>query len=60
MAIDKDFVIKNGLQVNENLIFADPDTDKVGIGTTTANRKLVVIGDGEVSQFCTLSTVSVV
>ena len=56
MAIDKDFVIKNGLQVNENLIFADPDTDKVGIGTTTANRKLVVIGDGEVSQSLAVGT----
>ena len=56
MAIDRDFVIKNGLQVNENLIFADPDTDKVGIGTTTANRKLVVIGDGEVSQSLAVGT----
>ena len=56
MAIDKDFVIKNGLQVNDNLIFADPDTDKVGIGTTTANRKLVVIGDGEVSQSLAVGT----
>jgi len=56
MAIDKDFVIKNGLQVNENLIFADPDTDKVGIGTTTANRKLVVIGDAEVSSNLSVGT----
>ena len=56
MAIDKDFVIKNGLQVNENLVFADPDTDKVGIGTTEANRKLVVIGDGEVSQSLAVGT----
>ena len=56
MAIDKDFVIKNGLQVNENLVFADPNTDKVGIGTTQANRKLVVIGDGEVSQSLAVGT----
>ena len=56
MAIDKDFVIKNGLQVNENLVFADPDTNKVGIGTTEANRKLVVIGDGEVSQSLAVGT----
>jgi len=49
MAIDKDFVIKSGLQVNENLIYADPDTDKVGLGTTNADRRLVVIGDQETS-----------
>ena len=50
MAFDKDFVVKNGLQVNENLIYADSDTENVGIGTTQADKKLVVIGDGEVSS----------
>ena len=56
MAIDKDFVIKSGLQVNENLIFADPDTDRVGLGTTNADRKLVVIGDAEVSSNLAVGT----
>ena len=56
MAIDKDFVVKNGLQVNENLIFADSDSDKVGLGTTTPNRKLVVIGNAEVSSDLAVGT----
>lgn len=56
MAIDKDFVIKNGLQVNDDLIYADPSTDKVGIGTTQADKKLVVIGDSEVSQSLTVGS----
>jgi hypothetical protein len=56
MAIDKDFVVKNGLQVNENLIFADSDNDKVGLGTTTPNRKLVVIGNAEVSSDLAVGT----
>ena len=56
MAIDKDFVIKSGLQVNENLIFADPDTNRVGLGTTNADRKLVVIGDAEVSSNLAVGT----
>jgi hypothetical protein len=56
MAIDKDFVVKNGLQVNENLIFADSDSDKVGLGTTTPNRKLVVIGNAEISSDLAVGT----
>ena len=56
MAIDKDFVIKNGLQVNDDLIYADPSTDNVGIGTTQADKKLVVIGDSEVSQSLTVGS----
>ena len=56
MAIDKDFVIKSGLQVNENLIYADPDTDRVGLGTTTADKKLVVIGDQETSASLSVGT----
>lgn len=33
MAIDKNFVVKNGLEVNDNLIHADAVTKKIGIGT---------------------------
>jgi hypothetical protein len=33
-AINKNFVIKNGLEVDTNLIIADAYTNKVGIGTT--------------------------
>ena len=44
MAFDKDFVIKNGLEVNENLIYADSENDRVGIGTTIATTRLEVKG----------------
>ena len=44
MAIDKDFVIRNGIEVNEDLIYADPTSNRVGIGTTLPNSKLEVNG----------------
>ena len=56
MAVDKDFVIKNGIQVNENLIYADANSDKIGIGTTTPDKKLVIIGDTEVSKRLAVGT----
>ena len=31
MAINKNFVVKNGIEVNTNQIFADATTGKVGI-----------------------------
>ena len=43
-AINKNFVIKNGLEVNTDLIFADIVTDKVGIGTTAPQYTLHVNG----------------
>jgi hypothetical protein len=33
MAIDKNFVVKNGLEVSDNLIHADAVTKRIGIGT---------------------------
>ena len=56
MAVDKDFVIRNGIQVNENLIYADANSDKIGIGTTTPDKKLVIIGDTEVSKRLAVGT----
>ena len=44
MAVNKSFVVKNGLEVNTNLILADADTDKVGIGTTVPRYTLHVHG----------------
>ena len=35
MAVNKNFVIKNGLVVKSDLVFADSDTNKVGIGSTS-------------------------
>ena len=34
MAVDKSFVVKNGLEVNSDLIVADASTKKVGIAST--------------------------
>jgi len=44
MAIQKNFVVKNGIEVNDNLIFADKDRNTVGIGTTITPEKLQVNG----------------
>ena len=44
MAIQKNFVIKHGLEVDTNLILADAQTNKVGIGTTVPLYTLHVNG----------------
>ena len=44
MAINKNFVIKNGLEVNTDLIFADTDSNKVGIATINPYYNLHVFG----------------
>jgi len=45
MAVNKNFVVKNGVEVSTDLIYAESTIDKVGIGTTTPGAKLDVIGD---------------
>jgi hypothetical protein len=44
MAVQKNFKITNGLEVNTNLIFADTNSNKVGIATTIVNYTLDVDG----------------
>ena len=44
MAVNKNFVVKNGLEVNTNLLVADLDTQTVGIGTTISPHELHVVG----------------
>lgn len=44
MAVQKNFVITNGLEVDNNLIFADADLNKVGIATTSIDYTLHVNG----------------
>jgi hypothetical protein len=44
MAVNKNFVIRNGLEVNTNLILADADLGKVGIGSTVPRFELDVAG----------------
>ena len=49
MAINKNFVIKNGVQVSTDLIIGDADNNKVGIGTTIPGYDLHV-GRGRKSR----------
>ena len=44
MAVNKNFVVKNGLEVNDTLLVADQTTEKVGIGTSVASYTLHVQG----------------
>ncbi len=44
MSINKNFVVKNGFEVSNDLILANADTRKVGIGTTTPQFTLDVAG----------------
>jgi len=44
MAVNKNFVVKNGLEVKSNLLVADTSLDSVGIGTSYIKEKLHVIG----------------
>ena len=45
MGIDKDFVIRNGIEVNEDLLYADAVNDRVGIGTSVPQCTLDVVGN---------------
>ena len=44
MAVNKNFVVKNGLEVKSNLLVADTATNSVGIGTSVIQHKLHVQG----------------
>jgi hypothetical protein len=45
MGVSKNFVVKNGIEVSDDLIFADPTLDRVGIGKTNPLYKLDVSGE---------------
>ena len=60
MAVNKNFVVKNGLEVASNLILADATTKNVGIGSTQPEFTLEVSGgigatDVSVTGFTTLT-----
>ena len=44
MSIDKNFVIKNGLEVDNGTLFVNPQNSSVGVGTTNPNYNLEVSG----------------
>ena len=44
MAVNKNFVVKQGLEVKQNLLVAEGSTSKVGIGTTVPLYTAHVIG----------------
>lgn len=51
MAVQKNFVVKHGLEVNNDLIFADNYDNRVGIGTTNTEEKLHVAGGVRATNF---------
>ena len=54
MAVNKNFVVKNGLEVNDNLLVADTNSQKVGIGTSVSSYNLHVLGGiGETESYVT-------
>jgi hypothetical protein len=46
MAVNKNFVVKNGLEVSDNLIFADALEGRVGVGTTAPKEHLLHVFGG--------------
>ena len=44
MAINKNFVIKHGFEVNGNLLVVNPDNDKIGVNTSIPEHTFHVIG----------------
>ena len=40
MAVNKNFVVKNGLEVNNDLILANANNSRVGIGTSVPHYTL--------------------
>ena len=59
MAINKNFVVKNGLEVASNLIVADAVLNKVGVGSTSPRTQLDVRG-GFISTDSYVSGISTV
>jgi hypothetical protein len=44
MSINKNFIVRHGFEASTNLILADADTRKVGVGTTAPQYTLHVNG----------------
>lgn len=64
MAVNKNFNIKNGLEVNQDLVYADAGSQRVGINTNTPEYSLHVRGgigvtDISASGISTFGTVNI-
>ena len=64
MAVNKNFVVKNGIEVATNLIYTTSTLSKVGIGSTIPTSTLDVAGgitgvDGNFSGIATAATLNV-
>jgi len=59
MAVNKNFVVKNGFEVNNNLIYADANTNKVGIGSTGPRTTLDVRGGIAVTDINAVGIVTI-
>ena len=59
MAVNRNFVVKNGLQVNTSLLFVDSSTNRIGIGSTVPSTVLDVIG-GSAATDLKLSGISTI
>ncbi len=59
MAVDKNFVVKNGLEVDTNLIFADASANRVGIATTVTQFTFQVNGGVGVTNITVSNTATI-
>ena len=59
MAVQRNFVVKNGLQVNTSLLFADSTNNSIGIDSTQPSTTLDVIG-GIAATHLSLSGISTI
>ena len=48
MGINKNFVVRNGLEVADTLLYANDETNRVGINSGTPEFELDVIGDASI------------
>ena len=55
-SVNKNFVVRNGLEVSTNLLYADTDTQRVGIGLTLPEAELHVIGNAIINPQLTVGT----
>lgn len=58
-AINKNFVVKNGIEVGEGLIYGNNQTGRVGLGTTNPTTDIDLYGTTSVDNLIISGTVSV-